>query len=106
MKNTLKRGVIRNIIFKEGDTWYGVAMEFNIVVEGDTPEIASFDLQEAMSGYLESLGNSKVGGIRTDEILNQQSDPEYETLWKKLEGNEPIESPYQIYSFGKVLLPV
>ena len=105
MKNTLKKGLIRNIVFKEDDTWYAVGLEFNLVTEGDTPEIASFNLQEAIIGYLESLRNSKVGGLRTEAILNQTSDPEYEALWKKLEANQAIPSPYQVHSFGKFFLP-
>jgi hypothetical protein len=105
MKNTLKKGLIRNIVFKEDDVWYAVGLEFNIVTEGDTPEIASFNLQEAISGYLESLKKSKVGGLRTEGILNQTPDPEYEALWQKLEGNKPIPSPYQVHSFGRLLLP-
>lgn len=106
MKNTLKRGVIRNIIFKEEDTWYAVGLEFNIVTEGDTPEMAFFSFQEAITGYLESLRNSKVGGLRTEAILNQKSDPEYEALWQILEDNKPVPSPYQVHSFGRLLLPV
>ncbi len=105
MKNTIKRGSIRNIIFKEEDTWYGVALEFNIVVEADAPEVAQFNLHEAVLGYLESLKNSKVGGLRMESILNQTPDPEYSTLWKKLEENKPISSPYQIHSYGRLLLP-
>ena len=104
MKNTLHQGSVRTITFKEDDTWYAVALEFNIVTEGDTPETASFSLGEAIKGYLESLQNSKVGGLRTEAILNQTPDPEYEELWKKLESNTPVPSPYQIHSFGKVLL--
>ena len=106
MKNTLKRGLVRNIIFKEDDTWYGVGLEFNIVTEGDTPEMAAFNLQEAILGYVESIKKSKVGGLRTAPMLNQTSDPEYEALWNKLEDDEPIPSPYQIHSFGKILLPI
>ncbi|MEK7644802.1 MAG: hypothetical protein AAB391_00560 [Patescibacteria group bacterium] len=105
MKNTLKKGLIRNIIFKEDNVWYGVALEFNIVTEGDTPEIAAFSLHEAISGYLESLRHSKVGGLRTEAILNQSVDPEYENLWKTLEANKVIPSPYQVHSFGRFVLP-
>ena len=36
-KNTLKRGSVRYIIFKEKDIWYGVALEFNIIEQGDNP---------------------------------------------------------------------
>lgn len=103
MKNNLHHGSVRTIIFKDGDAWYAVALEFNIVTEGDSPELASFSLQAAIHGYLESLKNSKVGGLRTEPILNQTPDPEYEELWQKLESNEPIKSPYQVYSFGRVL---
>ncbi len=104
MKNNLKQGSIRTIIFKEDDIWYAVGLEFNIVTEGDTPEMASFNLHEAISGYVESLQHSKVGGMRTEATLNQKSDPEYEKLWDKLEGNKPIPSPYHVHSFGRFLL--
>src|SRR3989338_2016922 len=105
MKNTMQKGSVRNIIFKEDNVWYAVALEFSIVIEGDSPEVASFNLQEAIVGYLESLRNSMVGGLRTDAIFNQMPDPEYETLWQALEENKPIPSPYQIHSFGRLLLP-
>lgn len=105
VKNTLKKGAIRSIVFKEDDTWYGVGLEFNIVVEADTPEIALFNLQEAIVGYLESLRKSEIGGLRTGAILNQKPDSEYEELWKALENNKPIPSPYRIHFFGRMLLP-
>lgn len=105
MKNTLKSGFVRNIVFKEDNTWYAVGLEFNLVIEADTPEMAFFNLQEAIIGYLESLRNSKIGGLRTEPILNQTTDPEYENLWQSLENNKPIPSPYQIHSFGRVMLP-
>ena len=105
MKNTLQKGVVRNIVFKEDDTWYAVGLEFNLVTEGDTPEIASFNLQEAIAGYLESLKSSKVGGLRTEAILNQIPDPEYEALLNVLESQKPIPSPYQVHSYGRLLLP-
>ena len=105
MKNTLQKGSVRNIVFKEDSTWYAVGLEFNLVIEADTPELALFNLQEAITGYLESLKQSEIGGLRTEAILNQTPDPEYESLWQALEGNKAIPSPYQIHSFGRVLLP-
>lgn len=102
----MQKGAIRNIIFKEDDTWYGVGLEFNIVVEADTPELAMISLREAVIGYLESLKQSTIGGLRTESILNQTPDPDYEQLWQSLEHNKPVPSPYQIYSFGKMPLPV
>lgn len=106
MKNTLNKGSVRNIIFKEDGTWFAVGLEFNIVTEGDSPEVALLNLREAILGYLESLRSSKIGGLRTDAILNQKPDPEYESLWQILEDNKTIPSPYQIHSYGRVLLPM
>ena len=79
--NTTKKGEVRTIVFKEGDTWYGVALEFNIVVEGDEYEGVHFDLQEAIKGYVESL-------------------KKYETMWDNLQSKKPIPSPIQIKYFG------
>lgn len=104
MKNTLKQGSVRTIIFKEDDIWYAVGLEFNIVSSGDTAEMASFMLDQAIRGYIESLINNPMGGLRTEGLLNQEADPEYEALWRKLEKNEPIESPYHIHSFGRTLI--
>ena len=104
MKNTLKQGVVRTIIFKEADTWYAVGLEFNIVSSGDTAEVAAFTLDQAIKGYVTSLNNTKIGGFRPEVVLNQEVDPEYEALWKKLEKNEPISSPFQVHSFGRTLI--
>ncbi len=99
--NTVKNGQVRTIIFKEENTWYGVALEFNIVVEGDTYEAANFDLLEAIRGYVDSL--KKIKGFRSHAInssLNQLADQEYENIWDKLQANKPVPSPIQVKSFG------
>ncbi|NOY35410.1 MAG: hypothetical protein GXP44_00560, partial [bacterium] len=36
-KNSLQKGNVRYIVFKDGATWYAVALEFNIVESGDDP---------------------------------------------------------------------
>ena len=80
--NTPKNGVYRWMIFKDGDSWVGVALEFNIVVTGEDPKVVEFELQEAVIGYLESA--KKVKGFRTHQvnsILNQAADEEYEDKW-------------------------
>ena len=98
--NTTKKGRVRSIVFKEGDTWYGVALEFNIVVEGDEYEIVHLDLIDAIKGYVESL--KKIKGTRTTahQALNQLADQEYETMWDSLQTKKPIPSPIQIKYFG------
>src|SRR3989344_217038 len=100
-KNTLQKGSVRYIVFKEDDTWYGVGLEFNLVVEADTKEVALFNLFDAIRGYVNSA--RKIGGVRP-HILNQITDQEYENLWKILNSHKPVPSPYQVDTFGTRIL--
>jgi hypothetical protein len=95
--NTVKKGSVRYIVFKEVDTWYAVGLEFNIVESGDDPQIAMFGLFEAIAGYVEAF--KKIKGARP-AVLNQKPDKEYEDMWNKLASGSPIKSPYSIYTFG------
>ncbi|MDO8518016.1 MAG: hypothetical protein Q7S26_01850 [bacterium] len=73
--NTLRSGRYRWMVYKEGDTWVGVALEFNIVVTGSDPKVVEIELQEGVLGYLESA--RKVKGFRTQQVesvLNQETD--------------------------------
>ena len=95
--NTTKKGQVRCIVFKEGDTWYGVALEFNIIEEGDSAEVVNFNLQEAIRGYVKS--QAKIKGSRVSP-LNQKPDAEYANLWSRLTTNKPVPSPIQVQSYG------
>ena len=80
--NTPTKGMYRWMIFKDGDSWVGVALEFNIVVTGEDPRVVEFELQEAVIGYIESA--KKLKGFRTGQvnsILNQETEDEYEEKW-------------------------
>ena len=48
--NTSKAGKFRHIVFKDGATWYAVALEFNIVESSSDPKLAFFNLLQAVSG--------------------------------------------------------
>lgn len=98
MKNTIKKGSVRYIVFKEKDTWYAVALEFNIVESGDDPREVLSLLLGAIQGYAKSLG--KVGGLRDLNPLNQKPSKEYEDLWNNLHASKSIKSPYQISTYG------
>ena len=95
--NTAKKGKVRYIVFKEGDTWFGVALEFNIVVDGDSADVVSFNLQEAIRGHVESM--RKIKGSRSAP-LNQKPDAEYLDLWNKLAADKPVPSPIQVQNYG------
>lgn len=100
MKNSVQRGSVRYIVFKESDTWYAAALEFNLVEEADTPDAALFYLFEAIRGYVNSARKAKG---RMDFVLNQKPDQEYKNLWKKAESakkGQLIKSPYTIYTSG------
>ncbi|PIR45528.1 MAG: hypothetical protein COV09_00850 [Candidatus Vogelbacteria bacterium CG10_big_fil_rev_8_21_14_0_10_50_13] len=95
--NTIQKGRVRYIVFKEKGIWYAVALEFNIVESADDPRIALVSLLDAMGGYMES--QRKIKGSRLYP-LNQITDPEYEKLWSALDNNKKIPSPFQVETFG------
>ncbi len=95
--NTPRNGKFRHIVFRDGDTWYAVALEFNIVESSDDPKLAFMSLLQAVSGYVRSMG--KIKGARFD-ALNQKTDSEYEKLWAVLHSRKPVKSPYQVDMFG------
>lgn len=97
--NTTQKGKVRCIVFKDGDTWYAVALEFNIIESSDDPIVAYNLLQSAMQGYVES--QKKIRGSRVAP-LNQKADREYEDLWNNLNSKKPVKYPYQVKSFGFV----
>jgi len=106
--NTVRSGAYRWMIFKDGDSWVGVALEFNIVVTGDDPRVVEYELQEAVIGYLESA--KKLKGFRTQQVndlLNQKTEEEYEVKWKRAtqakrsSQGKSVPSPYSgIYKAG------
>lgn len=95
--NTTQKGAFRHIVFKDGDTWYAVALEFNIVESSDDAQLAYLQLVQAVIGYVESA--KKIKGNRY-AALNQKADKEYEGLWKKLNSPTPVKSPYPIAMYG------
>ncbi len=97
MVNTPKKGAFRHIVFRDGKTWYAVALEFNIIESSDDPQLAFLSLLQAVRGYVDSC--SKIKGSRLSP-LNQKTDPEYEKLWSILNSPKPIKSPFEINMFG------
>ncbi len=89
--NTLQRGSVRVLVFRDGDTWYAAGLEFNIVEAGTTPQEAMLLLFEALQGYLESAKKIKA----RPHILNQPIDAEYKTKWQEaMESKRPAESVF------------
>ena len=101
-KNTLQKGSVRFLIFRDGKSYFGVALEFNVIVEAASPQEAFFFLTEATNGYLEAARKVKIRPV----VLNQKTDPEYEKMWlayqdrKLKEKYENIVSKLPIFSAG------
>lgn len=62
---------IRCIFFKEGDIWYGVALELHIVESGNDREVVQLNLNEAVRGYREA----------EKRVALPLPDTEYEEMW-------------------------
>ena len=95
--NTPKKGKFRHIVFRDGNTWYAVALEFNIVEANDDPKLAFLSLLQAVNGYIHSM--KKMKGARY-KPLNQTADSEYEKLWSTLHSRKPIKSPFEVNMYG------
>ena len=98
MANHRKNDRMRILIFKEGATWYGAALELNIVESGDDPREVMLLLDEAIRGYIKAAQKAKLNY----SILNQTIDPEYENLWAQAEAK--VATPLKIYSTGSLML--
>jgi hypothetical protein len=96
-KNTLQRGSVRCIVFKEDDTYYATALEFNITESGDTPREALLLLFEAVTGYVEAARKIKA----RPSILNQKPDSEYEEMWKR-RSEEKFSKSKNIFFSGEL----
>lgn len=102
-RNTLDRGRIRWIVFHDEGTWFGVAIEFNLIVEADNPDTALFELHQAVQGYVKAARKSKMRPV----VLNQIPAGEYGLLWKILNRDTPAHQetsidPKEVYSFGAI----
>ena len=100
--NTVDKGSVRYIVFKEDDTWYAVGLEFNIVEEGEDPNLAMYNLFEAMNGYVNTARKVKARPF----ALNQVPDEEYEQMWNgliKRKKNAALKNK-EIVNFGERLV--
>lgn len=94
--NTHKSGSLRSLIFKEKNEWFAVALEFNIVETGDSPEEVTLLLDEAVKGYIEAAKKNRL----SVGVLNQKTAPEYEAMWSMVNLKEQTKKGPQIYRFS------
>ncbi len=100
-KNTKEKGVIELLVYKEGKSFVGVCLTFDIVEEGNNPSELMRSIREAAELHLEVVIKNNL----SDKLLNRYAPEEY---WKKyfetakkiknpslMNTNSLIVSPYQ-----------
>ena len=97
MKNTLKNGSVRVIIFKDKKEWVGAVLELNIVETGNDPQVLMLSLEEAVRGYVEVSAKHRLDV----SVINQKPDPEYEKMWNDfMRRKTPLPSVYSANIFS------
>src|SRR3990167_506369 len=75
-KNTKKEGTIEFLVYKEGKTFVGVCLTFDIIEEGTDALSVLKSIKEATQVHL----NAVVKHNMTDDLLNRYAPVEY---WEK-----------------------
>ncbi len=75
-KNTKEKGTIEFLVYKEGKTFVGVCLTFDIVEEGTDALSVLKSIKEAAQVHL----NAVVKNNMSDDLLNRYAPAEY---WKK-----------------------
>ena len=99
-KNTKERGVVEFLTYKEGKSYVGVCLTFDIVEEGKDPVELVRSLKEAAGLHVDAVVKNNL----SDDLLNRYAPKEY---WKKyfeatkgilgspkLMNSFPVVSPY------------
>lgn len=93
-KNTKEKGIMEFLIYKEGKTYVGVCLAFDIIEEDDNPVELMKSIIEAAQGHLQVVRKLKM----SDELLNRYAPKEY---WDKyhqaiaeIHGKKRVRSPY------------
>jgi predicted RNase H-like HicB family nuclease len=94
--NTKESGVIEYLVYKEGDSFVGVCLTFDIIEEGKDPDKLMLSIQEAAKLHLDVVRNKNM----SDELLNRHTEEKY---WKfyfeaMKDQKKPIISPYQFFT--------
>lgn len=96
-KNTKERGTIEYLVYKEGDTFVGVCLSFDIVEEGINPIELMNSIKEAAYLHLDTVIKEKL----SDDLLNRYAPEEY---WKKyFEIAKEIEKPISMDATNSIV---
>ena len=98
-RNTKGGGTMEFLVYKEGKTFVGVCLTFDIVEEGTNPEKLMESIQEAALGHLEVVQEEDM----SDDLLNRYAPKEYWDIYFKviedIRNKKSIKSPYSFFIF-------
>lgn len=99
--NTKERGVIEYIVYKEGNSYIGACLSFDIVEEGDDPIKLMLSIQESAELHLKVVRDRRMN----DELLNRHAEEKYWKIYFKAveELQKPrssVVSPYQFLTIS------
>ena len=98
-KNTKDKGTMEFLVYKEGKTFVGVCLTFDIVEEGSNPEKLMESIQEAAQGHLKAVRANNM----SDDLLNRYAPKEYWDIYYKvisdIKSKKSIRSPYSFFIF-------
>jgi predicted RNase H-like HicB family nuclease len=91
--NTKAAGVVEFLVYKEGKSFVGICLTFDIIEEGDDPEKIMSLIQEAAKLHLKVVREKNL----PDELLNRHAEEKYWAIYFKAmeELRKPIASPIQ-----------
>ncbi len=86
MKNTKETGIIEFTVFKEKNSFVGVCLTFDIIVEGTDYDQVKQEIEDAAVLHLETVRELNL----SDELLNRPAPQKY---WNKREKITAVKSP-------------
>ncbi len=94
MKNTLKKGKFRILVYKDKkeNIFLATILEFNLTLSSDNKEVLLLEIQQAAKDYIESANE-----LKAVDLLNQKVDDELDSIWRNMilaTVSNKIKSPY------------
>lgn len=87
--NSYSQGQVHSFIYKDPNekVFTGVALEFDLVIKGKTPEKVEECLMDTIENYLRNVVDNEL----SEELLNQPADKKY---WEKYKEALKVEEKY------------
>ena|SRR3989344_233954 len=96
--NTYNFGKLTFLILKEKQSYTGVCLEFDLIVNAPTPEEAREHIEDLASGWLENVKKNKL----SENLLNKRAPEKY---WKIAEQKEKEIEAVKVARSAHKLIP-